>query len=44
MSPHYGSLRDGNQTTIPGDHLPPGYSAPPFRIRKIDSSDPGAKA
>jgi small-conductance mechanosensitive channel len=32
MSPHYTSLRDGNQVTIPEAHLPEGYVAPPFRV------------
>jgi len=32
MSPHYANLRDGNQTTIPADHLPKNYTAPPFRV------------
>lgn len=33
MSPHYAMLRDGNQTTIPTDYLPPTYVAPAFRVR-----------
>lgn len=32
MSPHYSSLRDGNTTTIPADHLPADYRAPAFRV------------
>ncbi|MHC1738920.1 MAG: mechanosensitive ion channel family protein [Ignavibacteriaceae bacterium] len=32
MSPHYGAVRDGNQTTIPEDYLPKEYKAPPFRL------------
>ncbi|QOX78853.1 mechanosensitive ion channel family protein [Trichlorobacter lovleyi] len=31
MSPHYATLRDGNQTTIPADYLPDDYRAPGFR-------------
>lgn len=31
MSPHYKALRDGNATTIPGEHLPKDYSVPVFR-------------
>jgi small-conductance mechanosensitive channel len=31
MSPHYGALRDGNQSTIPAGYLPPDYQAPSFR-------------
>jgi small-conductance mechanosensitive channel len=34
MSPHYGALRDGNQTTIPTDYLSKGYKAPEFNFRK----------
>jgi small-conductance mechanosensitive channel len=30
MSPHYGSLRDGNATTIPASYLPSNYEAPSF--------------
>jgi small-conductance mechanosensitive channel len=32
MSPHYSSIRDGNQTAIPEDYLPKGYVPRPFRI------------
>jgi small-conductance mechanosensitive channel len=32
MSPHYTQVRDGNQTTIPADYLPPNYEAPAMRI------------
>lgn len=31
-SPHYGAVRDGNQTTIPAGYLPPNYTAPGFRL------------
>lgn len=41
MSPHYRTLRDGNQTTIPADYLPQTYEAPPFRVRQVDG-DAGA--
>ena len=34
MSPHYGSLRDGNQTTIPSDYLSKDYKAPTFNIKQ----------
>jgi len=34
MSPHYGSLRDGNQTTIPSDYLSKDYKAPMFNIKQ----------
>ncbi|MGE5189219.1 MAG: mechanosensitive ion channel family protein [Gemmatimonadota bacterium] len=32
MSPHYAQLRDGNRTTVPAEHLPPGYEPPGFRV------------
>ena len=32
MSPHYSSIRDGNQTTIPENYLPDDYTSPGFRI------------
>jgi small-conductance mechanosensitive channel len=35
MSPHYRSERDGNQTTIPAQHLPEDYVAPAFRVKRI---------
>jgi small-conductance mechanosensitive channel len=43
MSPHYSSLRDGNQTTMPAENLPKTYVPPAFRIfrvgRDADASD-----
>jgi small-conductance mechanosensitive channel len=33
MSPHYNSLRDGNVTTIPPEHLAKDYEAPQFVVR-----------
>jgi small-conductance mechanosensitive channel len=33
LSPHYGALRDGNPSTIPSEHLPKDYQAPPFHIK-----------
>jgi small-conductance mechanosensitive channel len=36
MSPHYSQLRDGNQTAIPGEYLQEDYSAPSFRVSRID--------
>jgi small-conductance mechanosensitive channel len=36
LSPRYGAIRDGNQTTIPADYLPQEYQAPAFRISKIN--------
>lgn len=41
MSPHYGSLRDGNLTTVPTEYLPKDYSAPPFRFEE-DRNDRGS--
>ena len=32
MSPHYSAMRDGSQTTIPPDHLSPGYKKPGFNV------------
>ena len=32
MSPHYTSMRDGNQTAVPDNYLPKSYQAPAFRI------------
>ena len=39
MSPHYTNLRDGNQTTIPADYLPPDYHAPGLRIANVAKTD-----
>jgi small-conductance mechanosensitive channel len=36
LSPRYGAIRDGNQTTIPADYLPKEYQAPAFRISKAN--------
>ena len=38
MSPHYTQVRDGNQTTIPADYLPPDYEAPAIRIATVDQA------
>jgi len=35
MSPHYGTIRDGNKTTIPDQYLPKTYQAPGLRIENI---------
>lgn len=35
MSPHYGTLRDGNKTTIPDQYLPKSYQAPGIRIEGV---------
>jgi small-conductance mechanosensitive channel len=37
MSPHYTQIRDGNQTTIPADYLPPEYEAPAIRIATLNT-------
>ena len=35
MSPHYTSIRDGNQSTIPQENLPNDFIAPAFKIESI---------
>lgn len=37
MSPHYSTLRDGNQTTIPESYLPESYEQPTFKVSKVDA-------
>lgn len=44
MSPHYGSLRDGNLTTVPAQYLPKDYSAAPFRFAQNAEKHDLAKA
>ncbi|ACK68972.1 MscS Mechanosensitive ion channel [Gloeothece citriformis PCC 7424] len=39
MSPHYSTLRDGNQTTIPENYLPSDYVAPPFRVQALNNGE-----
>jgi len=39
-SPHYTSLRDGNQTTIPENYLSDDYKSPVFEIRETNGSEP----
>ncbi len=41
MSPHYRAVRDGNQVTIPAEHLPDGYEVPSFRV---EATQPHKKA
>ena len=36
MSPHYSSVRDGNQIAIPDKYLPTGYASPSFRLGLLD--------
>ncbi len=43
MSPHFSSVRDGNQIAIPDDYLPKGYSAPAFRLGILEDIVDGAK-
>jgi small-conductance mechanosensitive channel len=38
-SPHYGALRDGNNTTIPADYLEPSYKPPGFIVDVININD-----
>lgn len=40
LSPHYGALRDGNRSTMPPEHLPPGYRAPGFRMERPEAREP----
>jgi len=32
MSSHYSNIRDGNKSTVPAEHLPKDYVAPPFGV------------
>jgi len=41
MSPHYRAVRDGNTVTLPADHLPASYVAPPFRVATV--ADPSGQ-
>ena len=41
MSPHYTQVRDGNQTAIPANYLPPDYVPPAIRI--VNTTGPGEK-
>jgi len=41
-SPHYSSLRDGNETTIPQSYLPATYKRPAFEIRQENGLPVGA--
>lgn len=41
MSPHYRSLREGNQVTIPAEHLEKSYRAPAFRVEQVPPPDRG---
>ena len=43
MSPHYSSLRDGNQTTIPANYLGQDYQAPGFRVDVLPSRPDNSK-
>ena len=38
-SPHYTSLRDGNQATIPESYLPDDYKSPVFEIQEVNDSE-----
>jgi len=41
MSPHYSSVRDGNQMAIPENYLPKDYVAPSFRLGLLDDVTSG---
>lgn len=43
MSPHFSSVRDGNQIAIPDDYLPKGYAAPAFRLGVVGNIVVGFK-
>jgi small-conductance mechanosensitive channel len=43
MSPHFSSVRDGNQIAIPDDYLPKGYSAPAFRLDVVEGMVDGGQ-
>ena len=43
MSPHFSSVRDGNQIAIPDDYLPKGYRAPAFRLGVLQDIVDGLK-
>ena len=43
MSPHYVAARDGNQATIPDEHLPSNYNPPAFRILPVPAADAPVK-
>jgi small-conductance mechanosensitive channel len=40
MSSHYSNVRDGNQSTVPADHLPKDYITPSFRVKQTGDEDP----
>jgi small-conductance mechanosensitive channel len=44
MSPHYTQLRDGNQTTIPENYLPPDYAPPAFRVTGLSNQGTETKS
>lgn len=44
MSPHYGALRDGNQTTTPAKFLGADYRAPAFRLQPVEADGHGGAA
>jgi small-conductance mechanosensitive channel len=39
MSAHYKYIRDGNQSTVPADHLPKDYVAPAFRVKPLTKDE-----
>lgn len=41
MSPHYTQVRDGNTSTIPAEHLPPGYVPGAIRISGVGQGERG---
>ena len=39
MSAHYKYIRDGNQSTVPADHLPDDYVTPAFRVKPLTKDE-----
>ena len=37
MPPHYSAIRDGNQITLPDEHLPKNYEPAPFTFKPLES-------
>ncbi len=43
LSPHYGALRDGNQSTIPASYLAANYQAPAWNLPSVPQASPPAQ-
>lgn len=44
LSPHYGAMRDGNQTTIPANYLPADYTPPTWNLATPWQPAPGQRS